>query len=382
MRRTIFDSDHEQFRQTVMAALERDIAPRVEAFERQGHIDRDVFVQLGELGIIGIQVPEHFGGGGQRSFKFNAVIFEASAHTRIPLGALQVHMNVVMPYFLKYSTPAQQQRWFPGLASGETLTAIAMTEPGAGSDLAGIAAAATPRGDGGYLLSGSKTFITGGYNADLVVVVARTSAEENRRSGMSLLVVEEGMTGFARGRKLSKLGLGTQDTVELFFDEVYIPPDNVLGETGAAFTLLASNLPQERLSIALSAVAMSEAALTETIAYTKGRNVFGKPLSTFQNSKFELADMGASVTAARVLVDHALEALDAGALTPADAARVKLFTTELQGRVVDRCLQLHGGYGYMREQPITRMYADARVSRIYGGSSEVMKLIISKDMGL
>jgi alkylation response protein AidB-like acyl-CoA dehydrogenase len=332
--------------------------------------------------VTGLQVPEEFGGSGETSFRYNVALAEEVARTGAVTGALQLHLNVVLPYFLAYATPSQRERWFPGFATGELVTAIAMTEPGTGSDLAGISATAVRDGDD-YVLNGTKTFITGGVQADLVVVVARTSRDAgNRRAGLTLLVVEEGMPGFTRGRNLEKIGLKSQDTGELFFDDVRVPVANRLGEEGRAFEYLTANLPQERMSIAVSAQATCEHAIELTRDYVRERKAFGTPIASFQNTKFVLAGLSAKVEAGRQLVDAALEELDAGTLTGADAARVKLYTTELQAEVVDACLQLHGGYGYMLEYPIARMYADARVSRIYGGSSEIMKSIIAKDLGL
>jgi acyl-CoA dehydrogenase len=287
-----------------------------------------------------------------------------------------------MPYFLAFANEEQRERWFPRLASGEMLTAIAMTEPGTGSDLAGIATRAQWDGDG-YLLNGAKTFITGGVIADAVIVVARTSDETtDRRRGLTLLVVEDGMPGFSRGRELAKLGMKAQDTAELSFDDVRVPVANRLGEEGMAFDYLGRNLQQERVCVAVEGVASAEAALRMTIDYVKERRAFGQPVSAFQNTKFELASVATEIEAAQAMVDAAVQALDAGELTAADAAKVKLFCTELQARAVDRCLQLFGGYGYMLEMPISRLYADARVTRIYGGTSEVMRSIIGKSLGL
>jgi acyl-CoA dehydrogenase len=313
----------------------------------------------------------------------------------VTLGTTRSQLDVWLPYFLDYCTAEQRERWFPGMAAGELLTAMAMTEPGTGSDLAGIKTRAVRDGDH-YVLSGAKTFITGGYLADLVIVVARTSASpnpgddprtpdvppENRREGLTLLVVEDGMPGFAKGRKLDKIGLKVQDTAELSFSDVRVPAANRLGEEGKAFGYLGHNLPQERLTIAVGSVAQSRAAVTAATEYAKTRLVFGKELSTFQNTKFELAACHTEVEAAQALLDKALRELVNGELSPADAAMVKLFTSEMQARVVDRCLQIFGGYGYITEYPIARLYADARVTRIYGGTSEVMKVIISKSMGL
>jgi len=379
--RTSNDEQH-AFRESVRAFLTEQVVPHVAEWEAVKCVPKSLYAEFGRLGVTGIQIPPEFGGAGETSYIYNAIFAEEVVHTGAVSGALQLHLNVVLPYFLKLATPEQRARWFPAFASGESMTAIAMTEPGTGSDLAGISASAVRDGDS-YLLNGAKTFITGGMNADLVIVVARTSrSETDRRAGLTLLVVEEAMAGFSRGRNLDKLGLKSQDTGELFFDDVRVPATNRLGDEGRAFDYLTANLPQERMSIAVSAQASSERAIALTVDYTRERKAFGTPIASFQNTKFVLAGLSAKVEAGRHLVDRALEELDAGTLTVADAARVKLFTTEMQAEVMDSCLQLHGGYGYMLEYPIARMYADARVSRIYGGSSEIMKVIIAKDLGL
>jgi acyl-CoA dehydrogenase len=299
------------------------------------------------------------------------------------MGTVRTQLDVILPYFLAYTDDEQQARWFPGLAAGELLTAIAMTEPGTGSDLAGIKTRAVRQGDH-YLLNGAKTFITGGALADLVIVVARTSDPEpaDRRAGLTLLVVEDAMPGFVKGRTLDKIGLKVQDTAELSFTDVLVPVTNRLGADGAAFAYLGHNLPQERMTIAVGSVAQARAAVDATVSYVSSRQVFGQPLAGFQNTKFELAACATEVEAGQALLDRALVALVAGELSGADAAIAKLFCTEMQARVVDRCLQLFGGYGYITEFPIARLYADARVTRIYGGTSEVMKSIIGKSLGL
>jgi len=382
MRRRPESAEERAFRETLRAFLTEKVLPHVQEWEHVRLVPKTLYAELGALGVTGLQVPEEFGGSGETSFRYNVALAEEVARTGAVTGALQLHLNVVLPYFLAYATPSQRERWFPGFATGELVTAIAMTEPGTGSDLAGISATAVRDGDD-YVLNGTKTFITGGVQADLVVVVARTSRDAgNRRAGLTLLVVEEGMPGFTRGRNLEKIGLKSQDTGELFFDDVRVPVANRLGEEGRAFEYLTANLPQERMSIAVSAQATCEHAIELTRDYVRERKAFGTPIASFQNTKFVLAGLSAKVEAGRQLVDAALEELDAGTLTGADAARVKLYTTELQAEVVDACLQLHGGYGYMLEYPIARMYADARVSRIYGGSSEIMKSIIAKDLGL
>jgi acyl-CoA dehydrogenase len=382
MRRTLFEETHEDFRLLVRDFIAREVVPSYEDWRRAGLVPRDLFTALGKLGIIGTSIPEEYGGGGQDDYRYNTVIQEECARACVTLGGLRTHLDIVVPYFTGLANAEQRARWLAGLASGELYTAIAMSEPATGSDLAGITTRAVRDGDH-FVLNGAKTFITGGHHADLVIVVARTTVDpDNRRAGLSLLVVEKGMPGFTVGRKLEKIGLAVQDTVELAFDDVRVPAVNLLGEEGAAFTLLGRNLAQERLAIAVGAVAQARTAIDLTVAYVRDRNVFGKPLAQFQNTKFELAALDAELTAAQALLDAAITALVAGELDPVDAARTKLVCTEVQGRVVDRCLQLHGGYGYILESPIARLYADARVTRIYGGTSEVMKLIISKSLGL
>ncbi|MFC9787002.1 acyl-CoA dehydrogenase family protein [Rhodococcus sp. NPDC127528] len=382
MIRDIFNEDHDAFRETVRQFVAKEISPNVHDWENAGIVPRELFTKAAEIGINGLQIPEQYGGGGVDTFKFNAIVLEENGYAAATLGGLQVHISTVLPYFLELANEEQRERWFPGFADGTLVSSIAMTEPGTGSDLAGMATTAVRDGDH-YVLNGAKTFITGGINADLIVVVARTSpAGENRRDGLSLLVVEAGMPGFTRGRNLDKLGLKAQDTAELAFSDVRVPVANLLGEEGKAFGMLGANLPQERLTIAVTAVATAVAALNLAIDYVRERKVFGQPVAHFQNTKFVLAECATEIEAGQAMVDRAINALDAGKLTPADAAKTKLFCTEVQSRVIDKCLQLHGGYGYMREYPITRLYADARVSRIFGGTNEVMKSVVSKSLGL
>jgi acyl-CoA dehydrogenase len=383
MRRTIFDGDHEAFRGTVRAFFEKEVSPEFPEWERAGHPPRSFYSRAGELGIIGLQVPEEYGGGGVGSYKFNSIVIEESMRSNINLGPLRVHMDLVLPYLLGYCTEEQRQRWLPGFATGELLTAIAMTEPGTGSDIAGIKTTARRDGDH-YVLNGAKTFITGGYNADRVLVVARTAPREpvNRRSGLSILVVDTKSPGYQVGRILDKIGLKAQDTCELSFDDVRVPVEDLLGEEGQAFGYLSHNLPQERLTIAVGAWAAASHAVDLARTYTIERTVFGKAVAEFQNTKFALAECAVEVDAGQAFLDQALEAHDRHELTAADAAGLKLWMTEMQGRVVDKCLQLHGGYGYMNEYPIARLYADARVTRIYGGTSEVLKSIVAKSQGL
>ncbi|GAA1862006.1 acyl-CoA dehydrogenase family protein [Actinomadura bangladeshensis] len=381
MRRTVFNEDHEAFRDTIRAFIEAEVAPVYEDWENAGHPPREFYYKLGELGVFGIQVPEEYGGAGETSFKYQAVVSEECARAGVGFGGYGVHVNLVLPYLLKYGNDEQKKRWLPAFVSGEMMTAIAMTEPGTGSDLAGMQTTAKRDGDH-YVLNGAKTFITGGVLADRVLVVARTSpaTPENRRAGLSILAVDTKSEGYAVGRKLEKIGLRSSDTAELSFSDVRVPVEDLLGEEGRGFEYLTHNLAEERLGIATSSYASAAAAVEFARRYVQERTVFGKTVSSFQNTKFVLAECATEVEAARSLVDRCIEALDAGELTPADAAVCKLFCTEVQARVVDKCLQLHGGYGYILEYPIARLYADARVTRIYGGTSEVLKTIIAKDI--
>ncbi|MER5183415.1 acyl-CoA dehydrogenase family protein [Streptomyces sp. NPDC002896] len=382
MQRDIFTADHEAFRGLVRDFIAREVVPHYEDWEKAGRLPREVFEQLGSLGVMGLAIPEEYGGAGLDDYRYNVVLQEEAARQLVTLGTVRTQLDVILPYFLAYADKEQRERWFPGLAAGTLLTAIAMTEPGTGSDLAGIRTTAVRDGDC-YVVNGAKTFITGGLLADLVIVVARTSHDpDDRRAGLTLLVVEDGMPGFSRGRVLDKIGIKVQDTVELAFDDVRVPVTNRLGEEGEAFSYLGHNLPQERMTVAVGSVAQAQAALDTTVAYVKDRTVFGKELSSFQNTKFELAAVAAEVEAAQAMLDRSVRELVEGRLSGADAAKVKLFCTEMQARAVDRCLQLFGGYGYMREYPIARLYADARITRIYAGTSEVMKVIIAKSLGL
>jgi alkylation response protein AidB-like acyl-CoA dehydrogenase len=381
VRRTLFNEDHEAFRETIRDFIQAEVAPVYEEWEQAGHPPRDFYNKLGELGVFGIQVPEEYGGAGETSFKYQAVISEECARAGVSFGGYGVHVNLVLPYLLKYASEEQKKRWLPPFISGDMMTAIAMTEPGTGSDLAGMQTTAKRDGDH-YILNGAKTFITGGVLADRVLVVARTSpaTPENRRAGLSILAVDTKSEGYSVGRKLEKIGLRSSDTAELSFVDVKVPVEDLLGEEGAGFSYLTHNLAEERLGIATSSYASAAAAVEFARKYVQERTVFGKTVSSFQNTKFVLAECATEVEAARSLVDRCIEALDAGELTPADAAVAKLFCTEVQQRVVDKCLQLHGGYGYILEYPIARLYADARVTRIYGGTSEVLKTIIAKDI--
>ncbi|MGA1074476.1 MAG: acyl-CoA dehydrogenase family protein [Ilumatobacteraceae bacterium] len=380
--RAIFDDEHEAFRESFRSWIAKEVTPHYLAWEEAGIAPREVFSSAGRYGFLGMQIPEEYGGGGTDDFRFNQVIAEELAYAGIGgagLG-LTLHNDVTTPYYLEVCNDEQKARWLPGIASAELITAIAMTEPGTGSDLAGIATTAVRDGDE-YVLNGSKTFITNGINSDIVIVAAKTDPSE-RHAGMSLMVVERGMAGFERGRNLDKIGMHSQDTAELFFNDVRVPVANRLGDEGKAFSYLTGNLAQERLSIAVSGQATARAALDWTLDYVKERTAFGKPVATFQNTKFVLAEVKTEVDIAQAYVDQCVLQLNAGELSAADAAQAKYWCTDLQKRVVDRCLQLFGGYGYMLEYPIARAYADARVTSIYGGTNEVMKTIIAKSLGL
>ncbi|GCD37498.1 acyl-CoA dehydrogenase [Streptomyces chrestomyceticus JCM 4735] len=385
MRRTVFNEDHEAFRETIRDFIAAEVVPVYDEWLQAGQAPRDFYKKLGALGVFGIEVPEEYGGAGETSFKFNAVITEECARAGVSFGGSGVHTALCLPYFLKYATEEQKRRWLPPFVSGDMMTAIAMTEPGTGSDLAGMKTTAKLSEDGThYVLNGAKTFITGGVLADRVIVCARTAppTPEDRRGGITLLAVDTTSEGYAVGRKLEKLGLKSSDTAELSFSDVKVPVEDRLGEEGKAFSYLGQNLPQERLGIAFGAYAQAAAAVRFAKEYVQEREVFGKSVASFQNTKFVLADCKSEVDAMQAVVDRALEAHDAGDLTAADAASAKLFTTERAAVVIDKCLQLHGGYGYMQEYPISRLYADTRVTRIYGGTSEVMRSIIAKSMGL
>jgi alkylation response protein AidB-like acyl-CoA dehydrogenase len=375
-----YSEDHHAFRDMVRSYFQSDLAPQREDWEAVGGPPREFWRRAGDLGLLGLQVPEQYGGAGQSSFLFNAIVTEESQAAFLALGGLRVHTDICMPYFLEYANPEQSARWLPKLTTGEFVAAIAMTEPGAGSDLRSINTKAE-RVDGGYLVNGAKTFISNGASADLIIIVVKTVGAPVKQD-MSLLVIEGDMPGFSRGKNLNKVGLKSQELSELFFEDVFVPEANLLGNEGDAFAYLMANLPQERLSISIACQAAAVAALATTIEYTRQRSVFGKPLSNYQNTSFELAACSTDIAAGQALIDQALVAHDRKELDAVDAARVKLFCSEMQGRVVDRCLQLHGGYGFIWEYPIGRAFADARASRIYGGSSEVMKIIIARSLNL
>lgn len=385
MQRNLFDDVHEDFRASFRTFLEREVVGeegRYGEWERDGLVPREVFALAGRGGFLAMAAPERYGGAGAEDFRFNLVIGEECQRAGVGgfgLG-ITLHNDICLPYFLSYCNEQQLERWLGGIVSGELITAIAMTEPGIGSDLASMSTRAK-REDGHYVVDGSKTFITNGINADLVITAVKTDPTERHR-GISLLMLERGMDGFERGRNLEKIGQHSQDTAELSFAGVHVPVENLLGEEGEGFRYLVSNLPQERLSIAASAVAAAEAALGWTLEYVRERKAFGQSIGSFQATRFTLAEVRGEVDVARAYIDRCAQALDAGELTAEDAATAKWWCTDLQGRAIDRCLQLFGGYGYMSEYPIARAYADARVTRIYGGANEIMKEIVGRSLGL
>ena len=381
-KRALFTEDHEAVRDSFRRFLAKEIAPHHAQWERDGIIPHEVFEAVGAQGYMCMAIPPEYGGQGIDDFRFNVVLTEECVAQGLGSFYLSIGLvnDVALPYFLECATQEQKRRWFPGMAAGKIVTAIGMTEPRGGTDLAGLATTARRDGDH-YVVNGSKTFITNGINADLVITAVRTDAG-NRHGGISLLVIERGMAGFERGRNLDKLGCHAQDTAELFFNDVRVPVNNLLGTENMGFAHMMTNLPQERLSIALFAVAWCQTTLEWTLAYAKERKAFGRPIGTFQHSRMLLAEMRTEVEIAQVFVDRCVELHLQGELNAEQAAMAKWWCTELQGRVTDRCVQLHGGYGYMTEYPVTRAYADARITRIYGGTNEIMKEIIGKAEGL
>ena len=375
--RTVFGSDHEIFRQSVAKFMDQEIAPHHGQWEKDGVVPRKAWTKAGEAGLLCADMPEEYGGAGA-DFLMSAIVIEEQARIGASGPGFSLHSDIVAPYILNHGSEEQKKTWLPKMARGEIVTAIAMTEPGTGSDLQGVKTRAVMDGNH-YLLNGQKTFVTNGQNADLVIVVAKTDPEKGAK-GTSLFLVEASAEGYSRGRNLEKIGLKAQDTSELFFEDVHLPPENLLGEEGGGFFALMQELPRERLLIAITAVAACEAALQWTIQYTKERKAFGREIAQFQNTRFKLAEMKAEIASARVFVDRCMALQNEGALDVETAAIAKLTTTELQCRVMDECLQLHGGYGYMWEYPIARAWADARVQRIYGGTSEIMKELIARTL--
>ena len=380
MERTIFEPEHDLFRESYRNFLAQHVAPNHAAWEEQNLVDRWVWVEAGKQGFLGTAAPEEFGGGGVKDFRYNTIVTEETTRGGYSGIGFTLHNDVVAPYLIELTNDDQKQRWLPGFCSGELITAIAMTEPGTGSDLQGIKTKAVRDGDD-WVLNGSKTFITNGINADLVIVVAQTDPDAGAQ-GFSLLVVERDMPGFTRGRNLDKVGMKAQDTAELNFDDIRVPATNLLGTEGHGFFHLMANLPQERLSIAVSAAAGMETVLAQTLQYCKDRKAFGKPIGSFQNSRFLLAELATETTATRVFVDRCIELLNDEKLTVQEAAMAKWWATENQVKLIDRCLQLHGGYGYMREYPVAKAFLDSRVQTIYGGTTEIMKEIIGRSLGV
>ncbi|WP_099023620.1 acyl-CoA dehydrogenase family protein [Mycolicibacterium palauense] len=380
MKRNIFEIEHEQLRETAKQFVAREVAPNAETWERAGIVDRSAYLAAGRYGLVGFNMPEEYGGGGSDDFRFNAVVVEELARFGFLTPALSVHNDIVGPYLKDLSTPDQKQRWLPGYATGELIGAIAMSEPGAGSDLAGIRTTAVRAGDD-WILNGSKTFISAGINSDLVIVVARTDPGAGHK-GFTLLVVERGMPGFERGRKLDKMGQPAQDTAELHFDDVRVPATNVLGEVNRGFYHLMANLPAERLSIAIAAVAGARETFDQTLQYAKDRRAFGQSIGSFQHNRFVLAELDTELDIAEQYVDRCLRAVLDRQFTAVDAAKAKWWCTELAKRVVDACLQLHGGYGYMNEYKVAKDYVDMRIQTIYGGTTEIMKDLIGRSIGL
>ncbi len=380
MERRLFEAEHEDFRKTVRAFVEAEIAPYHAQWEEDGIVPRDVWKKAGELGLLGFMMPEEYGGGGVNDFRYNAVLQEEITKAGASGIGFVIHTDLVSSYLLAYATEEQKERWFPKFCSGDVISAIAMTEPSTGSDLQGIKTSAVRDGDE-WVINGSKTFITNGINADFVVVVCQTDPEAGAM-GFSLIVVEREAAGFTRGRNLDKLGLKAQDTAELFFDDVRVPITNLLGTEGQGFIHLMERLPQERLSISVVAAAACRQVIDMTVEYVNTRNAFGRRVGSFQNSRFVLAELESEQRIAQVFVDRSIEELNSGTLTVEDAAVGKWWTTELQKKTVDACLQLHGGYGYMNEYPIAKAYLDTRIQTIYGGTTEIMKEIIGRSMGL
>jgi alkylation response protein AidB-like acyl-CoA dehydrogenase len=378
--RTIFDDVHQQFRSTFRSWLDKEVVPHHEEWEAAGITPRELWLNAGKQGFLGLNVPAAYGGGDTDDYHFAAIMAEEIGTTGVigSANGITLHNDIVLPYFLGLANDEQRSRFLPGMVTGEVIGALGITEPNTGSDVAGIRTTGLKKG-GAFIVNGAKTFISNGINSDVVIVVCRTDPEKGHR-GISLLLVERGMKGFERGRNLSKLGMHAQDTAELFFSDVEVPAENVLGEEGNGFVYLMTNLAQERLGIAVGAVAVADAALHWTLDYTKERKAFGQSISQFQNSKFLLAELATEVQIAQVYVDRCVELHCEGKLSAEQAAAAKFWTTELQNKVVDRCLQLHGGYGYMMEYPIARAWADSRIQTIYGGTTEIMKEIVGRSI--
>ncbi len=378
--RDIFEAEHEDFRATVRSFMEKEVSPHHEEWEKDGVVSREVWRKAGESGLLCFDVPEEYDGPGIKDFRFNQILSEEQTRAGASGPGFSVHTDIIVPYLIELGTEEQKQRWLPGCVSGETITAIAMTEPGAGSDLQGVRTTAVDKGDH-YVLNGSKTFISNGILSDLVIVVARTDPEAGHK-GISLVVVERGMKGFERGRNLDKVGLKAQDTAELFFDDVEVPKENLLGEEGQGFIYLMMNLPQERLAIAMQAAAACDGLAQMCLEYARTREAFGRPIGKFQHNRFLIAEMATEARIAQVFVDDCIRKHLDGALDATLASMAKWWTTELQNKLAGQAVQLHGGYGYMMEYPVARAFIDSRISTIYGGTTEVQKEIIGRSLGL
>ena len=382
MERTIFESEHHLFRESFRQFVEKEIVPNNSGWEQEGIVDRSLFEIAGKNGFLGIDVPQEFGGGGITDYRFNQIMQEEFDMAGVAAAAsgLGLHNDICIPYYLEFCSDEQRQRWMPGLTSGKYITAIAMSEPGTGSDLASISTTATKDG-ASFILNGAKTFISNGIISDLIIVAAKTNPEAGHR-GISLLIVERGMDGFERGRNLAKIGRHSQDTAELFFTDVRVPAENLLGEENQGFYYMMFNLPQERLNIAISAVAGTQYAFDLTLEYVKERHAFGQPIGSFQNTRFKMAEISTELELAWAFIDKCVLAHNLKTLTADEAAMAKWWTTELQRRAIDQCLQFFGGYGYMDEYPISRLWRDGRVQSIYGGTTEIMKEIVGRGLGL
>jgi long-chain-acyl-CoA dehydrogenase len=380
MEQHLYEQVHEEFRDLCRQFLIREAVPYHAEWEKAGRVDREVWRKAGAAGLLGMDVDEEYGGAAQRDFRFNAVLVEELCRAGTSGLGFALHNDVVAPYLTDLTTEDQRKRWLPGFCSGEMVTAIAMSEPGAGSDLAGVRTTAVRDGDT-YVLNGQKTFITNGELADLVIVVAKTATDQGAH-GVSLIAVESGTAGFTRGRRLEKVGLKANDTAELFFEDCRVSADNLIGTENHGFYHLMGNLPRERLSIAVAAVGAAEVILAQTLEYARTRQAFGRAIGSFQHNRFLLAELDTEITIARTFLNHCIGEINAGRLTVTDAAKAKWWTTELQNKVADRCVQLHGGYGYMMEYPVARAWLDSRVQTIYGGTTEIMKEIIGRGLGL
>ncbi|TCI96969.1 acyl-CoA dehydrogenase family protein [Aeromicrobium sp. IC_218] len=381
MQRTIFDADHESFRDTCAAFLAKQVEPNLEQYIQDKAISRDFWRAAGEQGLLGLEIPDEVGGSEAGDFRFNAVFAEELSKVSAALAScVGIHSDIVAPYIVDLGTPEQKERWLPGMASGEILAAIGMTEPGGGSDLAALRTTAVRDGDE-WVINGSKTFITNGYSGDLIVTAVRTSPEKGAK-GITLFGIEATDPGFSRGRKLDKVGQPESDTAELFFEDVRLGDDRVIGEVDRGFIYMMERLPQERLTCAVSNIAHAKQILVETIQYAKDRHAFKQPIGSFQHNKFLLAHLVTKIEAAEAFVDAAVLAHSKGELTAIDAAKAKYWSSEVQNEVLDDCVQLHGGYGFMNEYRVARAWRDARVSRIWAGSNEIMKELIGRDLGL